>query len=155
MDMKVYNVNGKPQKLTEAQVESLKEIGIEVEIPKPVINKERTAFERLIAKQYSGFRYFLSINGIEDPYSLILSTSLSWCKKQVYALIEDQVDNEAETFEEPIIYFYENLNDSKLLFAMKLVYTDSSEFVWVTHFIDEDIEIPEEITDSEETTDSE
>ena len=148
---KGYNVNGVEMMITEDVAEQFKAAGAEVEVIKPKIIKARTSFEIFYAPTINaGFNYLVSTSGSTDLDSLTNSTSVSASKKEIYALIEDQVENGAVEFEKPAIYFMERGTGGKVLFGMELVLTDENSFESVENFIADSVvypspEVPEEI----------
>lgn len=142
--MKWYKVNnGNAQQMSDEQVEQAEGLGLSVVECKPEISKIRTAFERLIAPGKK-FDYLVDMNGTGKLMGLVKSTNLSASKKEVYALIQDQIDNGAETFTEPRIYFIESLGGSPISFGMKLTLNDDNVFQWSPCYEAEGLEYPEE-----------
>jgi hypothetical protein len=157
---KGYKVNGVEMVITDEVAEQFIAAGATVEAVKPKIDKTRTKFETLFAPTVkAGFNYLVSVSGGTELKDLTNSTSVSASKKELYALIEDQVENGAVEFEKPAIFFMERGTGGKVLFGMELVLTSDNSFGWVEIYTDDSVEYPEvepeevevEETEAEET----
>lgn len=149
---KGYKVNGVEMVITEEVVEQFRTAGATVEVVKPKISKNRTRFEIAIAPTIkTGFNYLVSTSGATDLKSLTNSTSVSASKKELYALIEDQVENGAVEFEKPAIFFMERGTGGKVLFGMELALQDDNSFAWVDKYTDDSVVYPVEVEEVEET----
>lgn len=147
---KGYKVNGVEMVITEEIAEQFRTAGATVEVVKPKISKDRTRFEILVAPSIkAGFNYLVSTSGATDLNSITNSTSVSASKKELYALIEDQVENGAVEFEKPAIYFMERGTGGKILFGMELILQDDNSFAWVDKYTDDSVEYPVEEVEEE------
>ena len=153
---KGYKVNGVEMVITEEVAEQFRTAGATVEVVKPKISKLRTRFEAVIAPTIkAGFNYLVSVTGKMGLEDVTNSTSVSASKKELYALIEDQVENGAVEFEQPAIFFMERGTGGKVLFGMELVLQDDNSFAWVDKFTDESIVYPEPEPETEPETEPE
>lgn len=152
---KGYKVNGVEMVITEEVAQQFIDAGATVEVVKPKINKKRTRFEISVApKVKAGFNYLVSTSGATGLGDLTNSTSVSASKKELYALIEDQVENGAEEFEKPAIYFMERGTGGKILFGMELVEANNS-FEWQDVYTDDSVEYPVEVAEEVEAEETE
>ena len=138
--------------ITEEVAAQFEAAGATVEAVKPKIDKTRTKFETLFVSAgcWRCFNYLVSVSGGTELKDLTNSTSVSASKKELYALIEDQVENGAVEFEKPAIFFMERGTGGKVLFGMELVLTSENAFGWEEIFTDDSVEYPE-IVEAEET----